>query len=106
MKATNLRLAALSVIAALGLFAFSMVKTGSIKGTITPAASATEAMAISGTDTLKAIIDGGSFNISNVKPGTYKLVIEATPPYKNLEKEGVTVSDGQQTDVGELSLQQ
>jgi hypothetical protein len=106
MKATKLKLAALGIVAALGLFAFTMVKTGSIKGTVTPAGSATVAMAISGMDTLKTIIDAGYFNISNVKAGTYKLVIEATPPYKNLEKEGVTVSDGQQTDVGEISLQQ
>jgi len=106
MKATNLKMAALGITAALGLFAFTIVKTGSIKGTVAPSASATKAFAVSGMDTVKATIDNGSFNISDVKPGTYKLVIEAMPPYKNFEKEGVTVADGQSTDVGEITLQQ
>jgi hypothetical protein len=106
MKATNLKMAALGIAAAIGLFAFTSIKSGSIKGSIAPAKSATSAFAVSGTDTVRAMIDNGSFNINDVKPGTYKLVIEAMPPFKNFEKEGVTVADGQSTDVGEISLQQ
>jgi hypothetical protein len=106
MKAIKLKLAALSFAAAVGLFAFTGIKSGSIKGTVTPANAAAKAWAISGTDTLKASIDGGSFNISDVKPGVYKVIIEAMPPYKNIAKDGVTVADGQQTDVGEIKLQQ
>ncbi|HLK30929.1 MAG TPA: carboxypeptidase-like regulatory domain-containing protein [Puia sp.] len=106
MKAINLKLAALSVVASIGLFAFSKIETGSIKGKVTPANGAAKVWAISGTDTLKASVDGGTFNIMDAKPGTYKLIVEAMPPYKNMAKEGVTVSDGQSTDVGEIKLQQ
>jgi hypothetical protein len=106
MKAIKLKLAALTIAAAFGLFAFSAIKSGSIKGTVTPANAAAKAWAISGTDTLKASIDGGSFSISDAKPGVYKVIIEAMPPYKNMAKEGVTVGDGQQTDIGEIKLQQ
>jgi len=106
MKAIKLKLAALSVAAAFGLFAFTAIKSGSIKGTVTPVNAAAKAWAISGTDTLKASIDAGSFTINDVKPGVYKVIIEAMPPYKNIAKEGVTVVDGQQTDVGEIKLQQ
>jgi hypothetical protein len=106
MKAIKLKLAALSIAAAVGLFAFSSIKSGSIKGTVSPASAATRAWAISGIDTLKASIDGGSFSISDAKPGVYKVIIEAMPPYKNMAKEGVTVGDGQQTDIGEIKLQQ
>ncbi len=106
MKAINLKTVVLSIAVALGLFAFSKINSGSIKGKVTPAASATKVWAISGTDTLKASIDGGSFSIMDVKPGTYKLIIEALPPYKNMAKEGVTVTDGQPTDIGEIKLQQ
>ena len=106
MKAINLKLAALGMTAAIGLFAFSTIKTGSIKGTVTPQNSVSKVWAISGMDTLKSSVDAGSFNISDAKPGVYKLIIEAMPPYKNMAKEGVTVADGQQTDVGEIKLQQ
>jgi len=106
MKATKLKLAAVAIAATLASLAFSAVKSGSIKGTVTPANAAVRAWAISGTDTLKASVDGGSFSISDAKPGIYKMIIEATPPYKNIAKEGVSVADGQQTDVGEIKLQQ
>lgn len=106
MNTTKLKMAAFSVIAAIGLFAFTTVNTGSIKGTVTPASSLNNAMAISGMDTLKAIIDNGSFNFNDVKPGTYKLVIEAMSPYKNFIKDGVVVEDGKSTDVGAITLKQ
>ena len=48
----------------------------------------------------------GLFEIREVKPGTYKLVIEAIAPYKNFEKDGVVVDERKETNVGEISLQQ
>jgi hypothetical protein len=106
MNAIKLKLAALSIVATLGLYAFSARKPGSIKGSVTPANAAVKAWAISGSDTLKAGIDRGSFSINDVKPGVYKVIIEAMPPYKNMAEEGVAVHDGQQTDIGEIRLQQ
>jgi hypothetical protein len=107
MKNFKLKLAAFTFAAA-SLFAFSTVdfKAGSIKGTVSPAEGATNAWALSSTDTLKAIIDKGSFEIANAKPGTYRVIIEAKPPYKNAAKDGVTVTDGQATDIGEIKLEQ
>ena len=104
MKSAKLTLVAL-IIAAAGLFAFNSIKDGSVKGTVTPADAAARAWVISSTDTLKATVDKGVFEISSVKPGTYKLIIEAKPPYKNVSKEGITVADGQPTDVGEIKLE-
>ncbi len=106
MKATKLKLAAIGIAASFGLFAFNAIKPGAIKGNVTPANAAVKVWAISGTDTLKSSIDGGSFSINNAKPGIYKVIIEAAPPYKNMAKEGVSVVDGQQTDIGEIKLQQ
>ncbi len=105
MKSLKLKMTALGIASALALFAFTTFKTGSIKGTITPSAAATSAMAISGVDTMKVPVDNGAFSINEVKAGTYKLVVEAMPPYKNFEKEGVAVSEGKATDVGEITLQ-
>ena len=102
-------MAALAIVAAMGLFAFTAVSprstTGSIKGTISPATSVAGVMAISGVDTTKAMVDNGAFNVNDIRQGTYKLVVQAVPPYKNFEKEGIMVSDGKATDVGEISLQ-
>jgi hypothetical protein len=103
MKATQLKLAAMGIAAA-GLFAFNAMTGGSIKGKITPTDAAVRAWAESATDTVNAAIQNGEFEIGNIKPGTYKLVIEAKPPYKNIAKDGVSVMDGQPTDVGEISL--
>jgi hypothetical protein len=104
MKFANLKLAAVTIAAA-GLFAFSSMRAGSIKGTVSPAEGATMAWAESSTDTLKAPITNGSYEITDAKPGTYKVVIEAKPPYRNAAKDGVTVSDGQAADAGEIKLE-
>jgi len=96
---------ALSVATA-GLFAFKTIDTGSIKGTVTPADGATRAWALSSTDTLRADVQSGSFDISGARAGTYRIIIEAKPPYKNTAKDNVKVADGQPTDVGEIKLGQ
>jgi hypothetical protein len=105
MKNAKLSLAAF-VFAAAGLFAFSGLQTGSIKGTVNPADGAVRAWALSSSDTLRADIDKGTFEITDAKAGTYRVIIEAKPPYKNTAKDGVTVTDGQATDVGEFKLEQ
>jgi hypothetical protein len=104
MKITTFRLAALSAAMA-GLFAFISLRDGSIHGTVSPAEGGVRAWAESYTDTLKAPIINGSYEIAGLKPGTYKLIIEAKPPYRNAAKDGVMVSDGQSSDAGEIRLE-
>jgi hypothetical protein len=107
MKSIKSRMVGLGIVAATaGLFAFTAIQTGSVKGTVSPADGAVRAWALSGTDTLKATIDKGMFEITGAKAGTYRVIIEAKPPYKNAAKDGVTVVDGQPTDIGEIKLEQ
>ncbi len=89
-----------------GLFAFSNMEYGSVKGTVSPQQGALRAWVLSAKDTFKADVIEGTFEIKYVKNGTYRLVIEAKPPYKNALKEGITVLEGSQVDVGEIVLQQ
>ncbi len=103
MNFTSIKLATVAVAAA-GLFAFSNLRSGSIKGTVTPSDGAVRAWAESSSDTLKAAIVNGTYEITDAKPGMYKVVIEAKPPYKNAAKDGVTVNDGQAADAGEIKL--
>lgn len=103
MKNTKKGLLAI-VIAAAGLFAFRTFQGGSIKGTITPPEAAGQVWAISATDTVKGAIQQGAFVIPNAKAGMYKVYIDATDPYKDFVKEGVQVSEGIPTDLGEIRL--
>jgi len=104
MKFTGIKLAAVTFAAA-GLFAFNSLRTGSIKGTVSPADGAVRAWAESSTDTLRAPVINGSYEITDAKAGSYKIIIEAKPPYKNAAKDGITVTDGQAADAGEIKLE-
>ena len=106
MKNTKFALGAL-VIATAMFFSFNVFqKTGSIKGTVTPANKAVMAWAISPTDTFSAKVKDGTFELKDVKTGTYSIIIEAEEPYANTRKKDVVVaSDAPVTDVGEIKLQ-
>jgi hypothetical protein len=104
MNFTSFKMAAVTAVVA-GLFAFTHLKEGSIRGSVSPADGAVRAWAESATDTLKAPIVNGSFEITDAKPGTYKVIIEAKPPYRNVAKDGIMVNDGQAADAGEIKLE-
>ena len=106
MKITKLSLVAAGI-AVISLLGFKAIMNGSVKGKVSPADAAVRVWIISPTDTLKAPIEMGMFTVGDVKPGTYKIVIEAKPPYKNGVKDGVTISDdATPVDVGEIKLTQ
>jgi hypothetical protein len=106
MKISKLGLMVIGI-ATTGLFAFKAISiNGSVKGTVSPANEANMAWIVSSTDTLKVPVDKGTFEIRDVKPGVYKVIIEAKPPYKNAATDAITVNDGQVIDVGEIKLAQ
>ncbi len=75
-----------------------------IQGTIDPPEGARRIWAISGKDSVSIVPAPGSFLIE-VKPGSWKLVVEAVLPYKNSERESILVTDDQITDVGLIKLE-
>jgi len=89
----------------LGFMAFTFVKNGGIKGTVSPVEGATEVIAISNVDTLRTTLSNGSFNFSDVKPATYVIWVKGKAPYKDTSIENVAVIDSTITDVGEIKLQ-
>ncbi|RAJ10594.1 hypothetical protein LX64_00199 [Chitinophaga skermanii] len=105
MKRIRVSMLALAAVA-IGTFAFKAIEGGSIGGKITPGDAATEAWAVSATDTLKTAVSGGSFSFQNAKPGTYTVVIDAKEPYKDATINDVKVEDGKATDLGEIKLAQ
>lgn len=93
------------LIAIFGTFAFDAMQGGTIAGTIKPADAAAHAWAIIGTDTFNGSINqGGQFEVSKLKAGIYKVVIEGNPPYANAVRDQVEVRDGQTTGIGEIVL--
>lgn len=87
------------------LFAFTKFDGGSIKGKISPPEGASQVWAMSSTDTLKASINQGVFEVTNAKPGTYKVYVDAVDPYKDVIKEGIQVTDGITVDLGQITLE-
>ena len=84
--------------------AFIIFAGGIIKGKILPADGASQVWAISSSDTLKAAISQGIFEISNVKQGTYKIYIDAIDPYRDVVRDGIQVSENGTVDLGEIQL--
>jgi hypothetical protein len=105
MKKTKLALGAIAISTAM-LFSFNAFQANSIKGSVTPADKAVRAWAVSPSDTLNAEVQNGSFEIKDVKAGTYSIIIEAQDPFANTRKKDVVVSaDSAVTNVGEIKLQ-
>lgn len=88
-----------------GFFAFSAPQSA-IVGSVSPPDGVDAVWAISKVDSVKGVvINTGGFSLS-VKPGTYKLIVDAKSPYKDVELPNVEVKDNQPMDVGEIVLKQ
>jgi len=86
------------------ILAFVVLNQSAITGRVNPADGADAAWAIAGSDTVKANIVNGSFSLA-VKPGTYKVMIDAHDPYKDVTKENIEVKEDGPTDIGEIMLE-
>jgi hypothetical protein len=95
----------LGAVALLAVCAFAAPSPASIKGRVSPADGATGVVAVSAMDSVKSIITDGMFAL-DCKPGTYKLIVVAKPPYKDVVKDNVEVAEGNATDVGTITLQE
>jgi hypothetical protein len=96
---------AIAVLIAFALSAFNTRLNSMVKGSVNPPDAAIRAWLISKADTVNGNVDRGMFEITNVRPGSYSLIVEGRPPYRNSLKEGVNVIDGQLTDVGVIEMQ-
>jgi hypothetical protein len=83
--------------------AFRNIEQTSITGRVNPVDGATSALAISGRDSATSNIVNGVFSFA-VKPGIYKVMIDAVEPYKDVTLENIGVKEGQSVDVGEIVL--
>jgi hypothetical protein len=105
MQKNKMILWAVALLALVLLIFARNIRAGSVIGTIKPHNSATQAWIYSDKDTLKAAIQEDAFEIPGVKAGTYTLVIEPSGSYKTLTRAGVKVSDGEITNLGEITME-
>lgn len=94
----------IAMISVAGIFAFTTTTQTSITGKVSPAEGAETVWAISGKDSTKGAISSGAFALE-VKPGMYKVIVDAKDPYKDVTLENLEVKQGQPIDVGEIVLQ-
>lgn len=87
-----------------GWFALQPSQTNII-GKVSPQDAVKMVWAISGQDTVKTSLVAGGFALS-VKPGNYKVVIDAKDPYKDWTMSNVNVAEGETHDLGEIALEQ
>ena len=83
---------------------FSNSGSGTIKGMVSPANAGSKAIAMSRNDTAQSNIYQGMFQLTGLQPGTYSVTIEAVPPYKNVSKKLIVVTEGATTDIGYFFL--
>jgi hypothetical protein len=102
----NNRFTGIAVIffAAMVLMAFMPQLSASITGKVVPADGAEMVWAIKGADSLSAKTTEGTF-LLDVKPGIYKVIVDAKTPYKDLLIEKVEVTEGGKIDLGEIKLE-
>lgn len=87
------------------LHAFRLMQSSSISGKIIPPEGSEMVLAISGRDSIRTPVMSGSF-VLTAKPGTWTIIVKGKAPFKDAVLERVDVKEGQNTDVGEIRLQQ
>jgi len=94
---------AVFLLAAASLFAPGAPE-GNVSGRIIPPEGARTVWAIAAKDSIHTGIAEGAFSLS-LKPGSWKILIAAEPPFRNAIFESVKITDGEDTDLGEIRLQ-
>lgn len=105
MQPNKVILWALALLALVLLVFARPVRTGSVIGTIKPSKSATQVWIYSDKDTLRSAVQEDAFQVSGAKAGVYTLVIEPSGNYRTMTRTGIKVTDGEITNLGEITME-
>ncbi|MES2329616.1 MAG: hypothetical protein V4539_08440 [Bacteroidota bacterium] len=106
MKNNKIVLWAVALLALVFLIFAQPFKGGSVRGSIMPHGSAAQVWIFSGTDTLRTNVQDDVFELTNVKEGTYSLIVDPMPTYKTVVRSGIKVMNGEATNMGEIIMEQ
>lgn len=87
------------------LHAYKNFQTSGISGRVSPKDAAEIVWAIQGVDSIRTVPANGVFMLE-VKPGIYKVIIDAKQPFKDVMVESIEVISGKTTDLGEIKISQ
>ena len=87
------------------LHAFRLMQSSSISGKVIPPDGSETVIGINGRDSIRTPVINGAF-VFTAKPGTWKIVLKGKAPFMDALLEAVDVNEGQNTDIGEIRLQQ
>jgi hypothetical protein len=88
-----------------GLISFTRIQTTAITGKVLPPAGVEKIIALQGSDSSTALPANTGDFVLKVKPGSWNVIVRAKPPYKDMEKDNVTVQEGKSVDLGEIRLE-
>ena len=77
---------------------------GVVKGTVSPPEAGLHAFLFAAKDTVSVNVVNGNFQFTKIAAGSYVLMIEGVPPYRNTIKDGIQVTEGGVTDAGQLEM--
>jgi len=86
--------------------AFKIQNDGAIQGKVVPQEGIQMVVAIAGRDTVSTQLNGGSFMLAKLKPGTYTVWMKGIAPFRDTSIVNVAVIEGTTTDLGEIRLAQ
>ena len=89
----------------IGVSGFKAHFISGIQGSIDPPQGVKRVIVVSGTDSVATIPGAGNFSIE-VKPGTWRLMVETVAPYKNAVVDNIVVNPEQITNVGVIKLEE
>ena len=87
----------------IALHSFRILQGSGIRGRMLPSRSVSVVMAIRGKDSLKVVPDSKGFFL-HTGTGSWKLYVQAVPPYRSIEIRDVRVRAGSITNLGDIKL--
>jgi hypothetical protein len=91
------------LLAIIGIHTARLMHGAIINGKLLPAKSENSVLAISGTDSVRAISKNGYFGL-RVKPGIWKVVVGMNDRTSNVIRENLKVDDGENINLGEIRV--
>jgi|SRR6516164_3777128 hypothetical protein len=91
------------ILAIICIHVISSLPTGFISGKIYPENMGESVVAIRGTDSVKTKSKNGFF-VMRVRPGNWKVIVSGREQTKNIVRDNLIVTQGQQVNLGEIRL--
>ena len=84
--------------------AVKLLQASSMHTKVIPADAAEKVYAIQGKDTAKMTGTDGEFYLSTIRPGRWRIHVEARKPFRSATLQGIDLLPGKDRDLGQIRL--